>query len=106
MHRIGALAHQPHAFVEPERASGRERRVLAETVPCTEARFEATSLSGVEHHQARHERRELGVARVFQLLGIGVEQQSGDVALGNLGRLVNEFPALVVDPGPAHTRSL
>ena len=35
-----------------------------------------------------------------------VEEEPTDVTFGNLGRLVEELPALVVDPGPAHTRSL
>jgi hypothetical protein len=54
--------------------------------------------TGVEHHQARHERGQLSVASVFQLIGVGVEQQLADVAPGDLARLVDQFPALVIDP--------
>ena len=42
----------------------------------------------------------------LQLVGVGVEQQVGDVALGDVVGLVDELPALVVDPGPAHARAL
>ena len=91
---------------KPERAGGGQRGVLAEAVAGAEARFEAEPLDGVEHHQARHERGELRVAGVLQLLGVGVEQQPADVALGDLRCLVDELPALVIDPGSAHAGSL
>ena len=52
------------------------------------------------------ERGQLRVAGVLQLVGVGVEQQAGDVALGDLGRLVDQLPALVVGPGSAHARPL
>ncbi len=106
MHRVGSLDHQTHALVEPERAGGGQRCVFAEAVTGAEAGFEPQSFCGVEHHQAGDERRELGVARVSQFVDVGVEQQTTDIALGDVGGLVDELPALVVDPGPAHTRSL
>ena len=61
-----------------------ERGVLAEAVAGAEARLDAEPLDGVEDHQARDERGELGVAGVLQLVGVGVEQQAGDVALGEV----------------------
>ena len=42
----------------------------------------------------------------LQLVGVGVEQQPADVAVGDLGCLVDELPALVIDPRPAHARPL
>ena len=41
-----------------------------------------------------------------QLLRVGVEQQAGDVALGDLRRLGDQLPALVVGPGAPHARPL
>ncbi len=106
VHRIGSLADQPHAFVEPECAGGCESRVFAEAVAGAEARFEPETFCCVEHHQAGDEGGQLGVTGVLQLVGIGVEEQPADVAFGDVGCLVDELPAFVVDPGPAHTRSL
>ena len=82
VHRIGTLAHQPHTVFEAERAGGGERRVLAEAVAGAEAGLDAEPLDRVEHHQARHERRQLRVAGVAQLLGVGVQEQAGDIAVG------------------------
>ena len=50
--------------------------------------------------------QQLGVAGVLQLVGVGVEQQAGDVALGVDRGLLDELPALVVGPGSAHARAL
>ena len=83
-----------------------ERGVLAEAVAGAEARLDAEALDGVEHHQAGDERRQLGVAGVAQLVGVGVEEQRGDVAVGDLAGLLDELPALVIDPGPAHAGPL
>ena len=41
-----------------------------------------------------------------QLLGVGVEQQRGDVAPGDLTRLLDELPALVIDPRSPHAGPL
>ena len=69
-----------------------ERGVLAEAVAGAERRLDAEALDGVEHDEARDERGELRVAGVLQLVGVGVEQQSRDVAVGDLGRLVDQLP--------------
>ena len=106
VHRVGALADQAHAVVERQRAGGGERGVLAEAVAGAEARLDAQALDGVEHHQAGDERRQLRVAGVLQLVGVGVEQQARDVALGDLRCLVDQLPALVVGPGSTHARPL
>ena len=89
-----------------ERTGGAQRRVLAEAVAGAVARLEAHPLGGVEHDQAGDERRQLRVAGVLELVGVGIEQQAGDVALGHLGRLVDELPALVLGPRPAHAGPL
>ena len=106
VHRRRALDDEPDAVLEAERAGGRQRRVLAEAVAGAEAGVDAEALDGVEHHQARHERRQLRVAGVLQLVGVGVEQQLADVAPGDLARLVDQLPALVVDPRPTHAWTL
>jgi len=46
------------------------------------------------------------VPGVAQFVGVGVEQEPADITLRDLGCLVDEFPALVIHPGPAHARSL
>ena len=91
---------------KPEGAGGGERGVLAEAVAGAEARLDAETLDRVEHHQARHERGELGVAGVAEFLRIGVAQQLGDVASGHVARLVDQLPALVIAPRQTHARSL
>ena len=106
VHRVGTLAHQPHSVFEAECAGGRERRVLAEAVSGAVARLDAEPLDRVEHHQARHERRQLSVAGVAELLRVGVQQQAGDIALGIRRRFLDELPALVIDPGAPHARPL
>ena len=102
VHRLGAGGHEADAVVEPERAGGGQGGVLAEAVAGAEARLDAQALDGVEHHQARHERRQLGVAGVAQLVGVGVDEQLGDVTIGDLAGLLDELPALVIDPRPPH----
>jgi hypothetical protein len=48
----------------------------------------------------------LSVARIPKFIGIGVEEKASDVAPGYLGRLVDELPALVIDPRSTHARPL
>ena len=106
VHRRRPLDDEPDALLEVERPGGRQRRVLAEAVPGAVAGVDADALDGVEHHQARHERGQLGVAGVLQLVGVGVEQQLADVASGDLARLVDQLPALVIDPRSTHAGTL
>ena len=106
VHGLGALGDEAHALVEARRAGGDERGVLAEAVAGAEHRVEAEALDRVEHHQARHERGELGVAGVLQLVGVGVEQQSRDVTFGDLARFLDELPGLLLDPRPPHAGAL
>jgi hypothetical protein len=106
VHRLGPLGHQPDAVVVGERAAGRERGVLAEAVASAEAGLDAEPLHRVEDHEAGDERAELRVAGVLQLLGVGVEQQSGDVALGVGRGLFDQLPALVIRPRSAHAGAL
>ena len=68
--------------------------------PAQKLGLDAEALDRVEDHQAGHERGELGVARVLELVGVGVEQQPGDVApvdlAGDRAGLLDQLPALVV----------
>ena len=106
VHGGGAGGDETDAVVEAEGAGGGQGGVLAEAVAGAEARLDAEPLDGVEDHQTRHERGELGVARVAQLLGVGVAQQLGDVTARHLARLVDELPALVLAPRQTHARPL
>ena len=106
MHRIGAGDDEANAVVEAERPSGGQGGVLAKAVPCAVARFDAEPFGGIEDHQARHEGRQLSVAGIAQLVGVGVEEQFADVTLSDLARLADELPTLVVGPRPAHPRTL
>lgn len=106
MHRGTAFVHQCDAVVETERTRCGERRVLAEAVAGAETGLDAEPLHRVEHHQARHERGELGVARVAEFVGIGVAEQRTDVTTGDVAGLTDEFPALVVSPGEPHAGPL
>ncbi len=106
MHRRRAFDDEPDAVLEVDRAGRRQRRVLAEAVAGAEAGVDADAFDGVEHHQARHERGQLRVAGVLQLVGVGVEQQLADVTPGDLARLVDQLPALVIDPRPTHSWTL
>ncbi len=113
VHRRAALAHEPDSVVEAEGAGGGERRVLAEAVAGAEAGCDAETLDRVEHHQARHERRQLGIARVLEFVGgvlefvgVGIAEQGADVAAGDVAGLVDQFPALVIAPGQPHAGAL
>ncbi len=106
MHGVGAFDDQAHAFVEAECARCGQRGVFTEAVARTETRLETESFGRVEDHQARHERGELRVASVAQFLCIGVEEQVADIAFGDVGSFVDQLPTFVINPGPAHTRSL
>ena len=74
--------------------------------PAQKLRFDAEPLDGVEHHQAGHERGELGVAGVLQLVGVGVAEQRVEIALGVLAGLVDQLPAVVLAPRPTHAGTL
>lgn len=106
MHRITAFDNEAHAVVEAERAVGGECGVFTEAVARAHTRLKAESFNRIEHHEARHERGELGVASVFQRVGIGVEQEGADVATADGRRLLDQFPTFVVAPGSPHAGSL
>ncbi len=95
MHRLGALRDQTNALTKRERAGGDQRGVLAQAVARAETRVEAGAFDRIEHHEAGHERRELCVARVLQLFGVGVEQQSLEVALDDFARLTDQLPGIL-----------
>ena len=70
-------ATRRHAVLEGEGARGDQGRVLAEAVAGDGAGLDAEALDRVEHHQAGHERRQLGVAGGLQLVGVGVAAAGG-----------------------------
>ena len=110
-HRARAFAAEPasciaaarsetrfDALLEAQGSRGGQCGVLAERVTGAEARVDAESFDGVEHHEARDEGGQLRIAGVAELIGVGVEQQRSDVATRHLAGLVDEFPALVFGP--------
>ena len=106
-HRLrAALAHELDPVVEAECAGGGERCVLAEAVAGAVAGLDAETLDRVEHHQARHERRQLCIAGVLEFVGVRIAEQGADVAAGNVAGLVDQFPALVIAPGQPHAGAL
>jgi hypothetical protein len=92
LHGVAPGHDRAHALVEREGAGGGEGGVLAQAVAGGGAGGDADALDGVEHHQAEDERRQLGVARLAQLLGVGLEQQAGDVTAGNDRRFADQLP--------------
>ncbi len=74
--------------------------------PAGERRCHPEALDRVEGDEAGHERGELGVAGVLELVGAGVEQEVGDVSSGHLARLRHELPRGVVDPCRPEARAL
>ncbi|CAB4881809.1 unannotated protein [freshwater metagenome] len=106
MHRVGPFADQADPVLETQRTGCRQRGVLAEAVARAETWLEPEALHGIEHHQARHERHQLGVAGVLQFIGIGIEHEPCDVTPGDGRSLVNQFPALVIHPGATHAGPL
>jgi hypothetical protein len=75
-------------------------------VPGAVAGLDTEAFDGVEDDEAGDEGGELRVAGVAEFVGVGVEQEAGDVAFGHLRGLIDEFPALVVGPRSAHARPL
>jgi hypothetical protein len=106
VHRFGPLAHQAHAVVEGEGTGRHQRGVLAQAVTGEVGGVDAEALHGVEDHEAGEERRELRVPGVLQLLGVGVEQEPGEVAVGHRRRLLHQLPAVVAHPGSSHAGAL
>ena len=68
--------------------------------------FGTGTADGVEYDHRGHEGRQLRIAGHRELVGVGVEQEVGDVAAGRVGCLLDELPRGVVDPGGAHARRL
>ena len=95
MHRLRSFRDETNALSERERPGGDERGVLAQAVARAEAGIEAGAFDRVEHDEAGDERRELCVARVLQLVCIGIEQQPLEVALDDFARLTDQLPRLL-----------
>jgi hypothetical protein len=68
--------------------------------------FNTETFNRVENHQTRDEGRELRVACVFQLIGIGVEQQTSDISARNIRCFFDEFPRFVLGPRAPHAGTL
>jgi hypothetical protein len=106
LHRRAALGDETEGILVVEGAGGDERRVLAEAVAGADAGLEADTLGTVENDEAEDERGHLGVVGLLERVLVGFAQQLGDVAAGDLGRLIHELEGGVVLPGRAHSRSL
>ena len=106
VHCVTTFEHEAHTVVIAECTVGGEGGVLAEAVARAETWFDAETFDCVEHHEAAHKRGELGVAGVFQRVGISIEQESADVAAGDCRCFIDEFPTFVTDPRTTHARSL
>ena len=106
VHGVGPLDHQAQALLEGQRPAAGERGVLAEAVAGAVVGLDAEALDRVEHHQAGHERGELGVAGVLQLVGVGVEEQAAEVPVRDRGCLPDELPAGVIGPRSSHAGAL
>ncbi len=74
VHGLATFDHEAHAVLEPERARSGEGGVLAEAVPGAERGLHAYALDGVQHHEAEHEARQLGVAGQGELVLLRLEQ--------------------------------
>ncbi len=106
LHGLAPFDHQTGPIAEGDGPRGDEGGVLAQAVAGAGGGNEAEAFDGVEDHQTHHQGGQLGVARGRQLLHVGVEEQGGEVAIGDLGGLGGHLPGGMIDPGPAHARPL
>ena len=83
-----------------------ERGVLTEAVARAELASSAGALDCVEDDEARDEGRELRVPRVLELLGVGFEEQTLEVSLGDLARFDDQLPGVLICPRSPHALSL
>ena len=107
VHRLGPFGHEAHAVVEAEGARWRSGRCTPRG--CGRRRSWARCRGAPRRRgPSRLETNVVSWAlRVsLQLVGVGVEQQLGDVPLGDLAGLVHQLPALVVEPRAAHAGPL
>ncbi len=83
-----------------------KRGVLAQAVPGAGGGGEAQPFNGVEHDEAEHRGRQLGVLGAGELLDRRLQQEVRQVPSGRFRRFLDELPRGVVDPGFAHAGSL
>ena len=102
LHGGAALGDEAHAVLEAQRADRGEGAVLAEAVAGGAGTAHAEPGDGVVHDEAQDVGGELRVLRALELLGVGVEEQRGDVATAGLGGGGDDRPGRVVGPGAAH----
>ena len=106
LHGVAAFVDELGGVGEVKHACRAQGAVLAERVAGMCGCFCAGAADGVEHDHRGHEGRQLRIAGHRQFVGIGVEQEVGDVAAGRIGCLFDELPRGVVDPGGTHARRL
>ena len=68
--------------------------------------FDADAFGGIEDYQAQDEGGQLSVVGPLQGRLVGVEQQVGDIAPGDLRRLFDQSERGVIHPGRAHCGAL
>ena len=73
-------------------AGGGQGGVLAEAVAGGDGAAHAEGADRVEHDEAQDEGGQLGVLGAAQLVGVGVEEQRGDVASAGLGGVGRRGP--------------
>ena len=83
VHGLAPLGDEAQALLEAERAAGGQGGVLAQAVAGAQRGLDADALDGVEDDEAEDEGRQLGVGGGGELVLVGVEQQTADVAAGD-----------------------
>jgi hypothetical protein len=99
---IAPFDNDLHGVAEVESAGRGEGAVLPEAVAGVPSGVDAESGDGIEDHHAGDKGGQLGVAGFAQFLSIGIEQEVGHVTACGLGRLVDQFPSLMVGPSGTH----
>ena len=84
LHGVAPLGDHPHAVFESDGAARRQRAVFTYRMSGDAGGLDAEPLDGIGHEQAEGEGRQLGVARLGQLVEGGVEEQATDVPASSL----------------------
>ncbi len=87
LHGLAAFGDESHGVGKVDGARCGERGVLAQTVPRVAGGLDTDAGHGVENDHRQHKCGELRVARLFEVLGIGPQQQVLDIATSGLGCL-------------------
>ena len=105
-HGLAPGDDQLNAVVEAQRSAGHQGGVLAQAVAGAGGRGQPDPLHRIEHDQAEHGGRQLGVLGLGELFDRRVEEEVGQVAVGRSRCLLHDFPRGVVDPRFTHSGSL